>query len=417
MTTLSASAGSGRLDGRPGAHRRVLVVIGTRPEAIKMAPVIRALSGRGAQFDCRVCVTGQHRELLDQMLGHFGITADHDLDIMTASQSCEQVAARVLARLPPVLRRERPDWVLVQGDTTTTVAAAFVAHRQRLSVGHVEAGLRTFDVTAPFPEEVNRLRVAQLADLHFAPTHQARRNLIVEGIAPDRVRVTGNTGIDSLVRTIAALETSPDASPWHGQTARPFLILATAHRGENLGPRLHDVCRALRTIAERYGERVRVVFPVHPRPEVRQTVRAWLGSTGNVDLVEPLDYPSLVRLLMRADMVLSDSGGLQEEAPALGKPILVLRDVTERPEGIALGSARLVGTDYHSIVEETTRLMEDAGAYRGMAQRRFPYGDGCAGDRIADALVDALPTKATPVSRRPAALGIRDPAGQRRASC
>jgi UDP-N-acetylglucosamine 2-epimerase (non-hydrolysing) len=401
---------------QPGARLRALVVVGTRPEAIKMAPVIRALSARPDRFDCRVCATGQHRELVDQMLAYFAITADHDLDVMTAGQSSDEVAARVLTRFTPVLRQERPDWVLVQGDTTTTVAAASAARLQGLRVAHVEAGLRTFDFAAPFPEEWNRWTVTRLADLHFAPTRRARRNLLHEGVPPDRIRVTGNTGIDSLLRTAAALQRSPDASPTHRLDDRPYLILSTAHRRENLGLRMHEICRALRIIAERHAERVRIVFPVHPRPEVGETARAWLAGVGNIDLVDPLDYPSLVQMLMRADMVISDSGGLQEEAPALGKPMLVLRDLTERPEGIRLGSARLVGTDCNRIVDETTRLMEDPEAYRRMSERRQPYGDGRAGERIADALFDLVHAR-TRRNLGVTAADVRTLPVRRRASC
>lgn len=401
---------------RPGVRLRVLVVIGTRPETIKMAPVITALSARPDRFDCRVCATGQHRALLDQMLDYFAITTDHDLDIMTAGQSSDEVAARVLTRFAPVLRQERPDWVLVQGDTTTTVAAASAARLQGLRVGHVEAGLRTFDFAAPFPEEWNRWTVARLADLHFAPTRQARRNLLDEGVPPERIRVTGNTGIDSLLCTTAALERSPDASPRRRPDDRPYLILATAHRRENLGPRMHEICRALRVIAERHAGRVRIVFPVHPRREVGDTARAWLADVANVDLVDPLDYPSLVQMLMRADMVISDSGGLQEEAPALGKPMLVLRDLTERPEGIRLGCARLVGTDCDRIVDEATRLMEDPEAYRMMSDRRYLYGDGRAADRIADALFDAVHAPGR-VRRGLTAPDVITFPVQRRASC
>lgn len=379
-------------DSRP----RVLVMIGTRPEAIKMAPVIRALESRRDDITCRVCVTGQHRELLDQMLDYFGIEVHHDLDVMRVGQSSAEVAARLLAGLAPVLRHEQPDWVLVQGDTTTTIASAVGARRAGARVGHVEAGLRTFDLKEPYPEEMNRCAVAQLADLHFAPTWQARDNLLNEGILPDQIAVTGNTGIDSLYQTVDHLQTAEGGGRLP-LFADKFVILATAHRHENLGPPLAEICRALRAIAERYSRLVHIVFPVHPRPEVRATVQASLAGVPNVQLVEPLGYASLVRLLMHSDMVISDSGGLQEEAPALGKPLLVLRNVTERPEGVMLGSARLVGTSAERIVEEAGRLIEDRGAYLRMSQRRQPYGDGQASARIARALIEAPLDSGDPV--------------------
>lgn len=370
---------------------KMLVVFGTRPEAIKLAPVIRELQARS--HDCRlqtlICVTGQHREMLDQVLSLFGLTSDFDLNVMTHNQSPSQVAAMVLANLEPVLRAEKPDWVVVQGDTTTTMAAALAAFMARVRVVHVEAGLRTWDKGQPFPEEMNRRVVSVVADLHCAPTEWARQNLLREGVPEQRIRVTGNTVIDAL----------------HWVRAQPFdlgtlrldatafepgrkLILVTAHRRENFGVPLENVCAALRELAASQEHRVHVVYPVHLNPNVSQPVHHLLGDVPNITLLEPLDYLPLVHLLQRAYLVLTDSGGLQEEAPGLGVPVLVLRDVTERPEAVEAGTARLVGTDTQSIVVAVQQLLTDAQVYQQMARAVNPYGDGRAARRIVDALLE-----------------------------
>jgi UDP-N-acetylglucosamine 2-epimerase (non-hydrolysing) len=363
---------------------RVLSVFGTRPEAVKMAPVVRALAERAATFTSRVCVTAQHRHMLDQVLAAFDVRADHDLDLMTPGQAPAAVVARVLERLPPLLRAERPDVLLVQGDTMTTFAAAFAAFLEGVPVGHVEAGLRTGDLRRPFPEEANRVLTSRLATLHLAPTARARDTLLAEGVPAADVILTGNTVIDALrlvVRpgyrfqhpTLAALD-----------PARR-LVLVTIHRRESFGTPLRAVCTALRELAASFPD-LDFVLPVHPNPAVREPVEALLGAVAAVRLVAPLEYVECVHLLARAYLVLTDSGGVQEEAPSLGKPVLVLRDVTERPEGVGAGVAVLVGTDPTRIVATAAPLLRDAAAYARMATAVNPYGDGHAADRIADAL-------------------------------
>ena len=373
----------------PPRRLKVLSVFGTRPEAIKMAPVIGALAGSD-RIASRVCVTAQHRGLLDQVLEHFAIRPDHDLDLMTADQTSSQVAARVLLRLEPVLREERPDWVLVQGDTTTTLAAAMAASYAGVRIAHVEAGLRSFDTRQPFPEEFNRRLVSGLADLHFAPTPVAEANLLREGVEPQRIVVTGNTGIDALYATLAEIDRQADRreNPWDPLPDARRIILATVHRHENLGAVFVGICHALAAVATRFLHEVYFVCPLHPRREVQSTAQALLGHCPNIRLIEPLGYLHMVGLLRRSDMVITDSGGLQEEAPALGKPVLVLRNVTERPEGVIAGSGRLVGTRPKGITREVTRLLQDRDLYAQMARRSEPYGDGHAAQRIVSALLE-----------------------------
>lgn len=364
---------------------KVLSVFGTRPEAIKMAPVIRELDRHGAQIDSRICITAQHRGMLDQVLDLFGIRPDYDLDIMQDAQSPTQVMARVLAELEPILTSERPDWVLVQGDTTTTTAAALAAFYAGARVGHIEAGLRTFDNYSPFPEEMNRRLATATAALHFAPTETAADNLLFEGVASDRVLVTGNTVIDALQEASAFrydISTGPLSSiPFDRKT-----VLVTSHRRENFGVPLTSICGAVLDIAASSPD-VHVVFTVHPNPRVREIVEPLLDGIDNITLLPPLEYLPLVQLLKRVDLVLTDSGGLQEEAPALGKPVLVLRDATERPEAIKAGTALLVGTDRHDIKSAALRLLNDEAEYARMAQAASPYGDGHASARIVEALV------------------------------
>jgi UDP-N-acetylglucosamine 2-epimerase (non-hydrolysing) len=370
---------------------RVLTIVGTRPEAIKMGPVIRELRRHPSEFRVRMCATGQHREMLDQALDLFGIVPDTDLDVMQPNQTPSQVAARILTALEPVLAEERPDWVLVQGDTTTVMAAALCAHHHQVRVGHVEAGLRSYDRANPFPEEMNRVVTDHVSDLHFAPTEQARQNLQREGFTDATIRVTGNPVIDAL-HWVAQQPPAPNALMVLRKLAierdptfsAQRLILVTAHRRENFGEPLVGICAALRTLAQR-GD-VRVVYPVHRNPHVWEPVHAALEGVPGVVLLPPVDYPTLVELLRRSTLVLTDSGGIQEEAPALGKPVLVLRRVTERPEGVEAGTARVVGTDAARIVAETTRLLDDDAAYHAMAQAVNPYGDGRAAQRIAQAL-------------------------------
>ncbi len=366
---------------------RILSVFGTRPEAIKLAPVIRALSTRADRVVSRVCVTAQHRGMLDQMLGHFSIRPDHDLDIMTEGQSPAHVTSRVLAGMEPVLRAERPDWVLVQGDTTTALAAALAAKYAGVSVGHVEAGLRTHDRLQPFPEEINRQAVTRLAELHFAPTPGAKANLLREGVDPRRIIVSGNPVIDALTQTVAELDPRRDGYLWDALPEGSRIVLVTAHRRENLGTPLREICLALKALAERFAGTVTIFYPVHPRREVHRVAHELLREVPNIRLILPLDYRALIHLMLRCEIIITDSGGLQEEAPHLGKPVLVLRNVTERPEAVAAGTVRLVGVALERIVEETARLLEDRVAYSQMARPVQLYGDGRASERIVRALL------------------------------
>ena len=388
---------------------RVLVVFGTRPEAIKMAPVVRALARRGDLAKVTMCTTAQHREMLDQVLDLFGIRPEVDLDLMRPNQSPSEVAARVLAAMDPILAEVNPDWILVQGDTTTVMATAIAAHHRRVRVGHVEAGLRTYDRANPFPEEMNRVLVDHISDLHFAPTDQARRNLLREGIRAEQVAVTGNTGIDALLEM--AGRPASDAvrrleEEWRGDMALPVgripraeggeplsengstrkLIVVTAHRRENHGEPLRRICLALHDLAES-REDVYIVYLVHPNPNVWVPVHELLSGLPRVKLIPPADYLTLIHLFKRSLMILTDSGGIQEEAPTLHVPVLVLRETTERPEAVALGAARVVGTERSRIVREAVRLLDDAGARNAMTNVRNPYGDGGAAERIADRLL------------------------------
>ena len=366
---------------------KILFVIGTRPEAIKTAPILHELRRWPGRAEVKVCVTGQHREMLDQALSLFDIRPDYDLAVMRKGQTPADVSARMLTGLEPVVVREKPDWVLVQGDTTTTVVAALVAFYNRVRVGHVEAGLRTGNTLQPFPEEMHRAIVGRLADLHFAPTETARQNLLREGIEPARIRMTGNTVVDA-VRWVSALPAPPEVAAWlPAPSAR--IVLVTMHRRENFGASMERVCGALRDLAERYGDRLHIVFPLHLNPNAQGPARRILSGMSNVSLVPPLDYLSLVHLMKRSHVVLTDSGGLQEEAPALGKPVLVLREVTERPEGVASGVAKVIGSDRKSVVEETTRLLEDPALHQRMARPLNLYGDGHAAERVVEALLDA----------------------------
>jgi UDP-N-acetylglucosamine 2-epimerase (non-hydrolysing) len=365
---------------------KVLTVFGTRPEAIKMAPVIRALEARRDHIQNLVCVTAQHREILDQVLDFFSVRPAYDLNLMTKGQSPSDVASRVLDRLSPVLLEERPDWVLVQGDTTTTMAAALAAAHHGFRVAHIEAGLRTFDKTQPFPEEINRVLATSVADLHFAPTCSARYNLLNEGIDERCIHVTGNPGIDALYHTLATLNGKPKNDPLEGIPLGSRIILVTAHRRENLGLPLESICRAVVEIAKRYRENLHIVLPVHPNTRVSKTVHTLLGDTPGIHLLEPLDYRTLIYVLRECDFVLTDSGGIQEEAPSMGKPVLVMREVTERPEGIFTGNARLVGTNYARIVEESSRLLDNLDHITKRIGPVDLYGDGSASQRIVAAL-------------------------------
>jgi UDP-N-acetylglucosamine 2-epimerase (non-hydrolysing) len=367
--------------------KRILSVFGTRPEAVKMAPVVCALK-QVPDVESFVCVTAQHRQMLDQVLNVFGITPDKDLDLMSDNQSLAELSARIFQDLDPVLADLKPDWVLVQGDTTTVAIAALLSYYRRIRVGHVEAGLRTHDKWQPFPEEINRRVAGVVADLHFAPTDQARRNLLAEGVPDSTIVVTGNTAIDAL--RIVADQPEPTVVSdlfarlgVRGTNRR--MILVTAHRRENFGQPLEDVCAALKELASR-GD-VEIVYSVHLNPNVQEPVHRLLGGVPHITLISPpLDYLPMVQLMKNSALVLTDSGGIQEEAPGFGIPVLVFRGVTERPEGIDAGVAKLVGTDRKLIVSEANRLLDDPQAYKKMAKAVSPYGDGHAAKRIVEAL-------------------------------
>ncbi len=385
------------LNGKHAGPRpaKVAVIFGTRPEAIKLAPVVLALKDHPA-FTCHVCVTAQHRQMLDQVLEVFGLTPDADLDLMQPNQTLGRLTARAVEALDGYLARERPRLVLVQGDTTTVFCAALAAFYHRVPVGHVEAGLRTGNLHSPWPEEANRVLTTRLTDLHFAPTETSRRNLLDEGVPAERIFVTGNTVIDALFLARAKVRAAPPAIPglsaetldsWRGKP----VVLITGHRRENHGAGFDSICRAVAELARRFPE-AQFVYPVHLNPNVREPVGRILGvgRAGNVHLIDPLAYLPFVALLERAAVVLTDSGGIQEEAPSLGKPVLVMRDTTERPEAVTAGTVKLVGTDFDAIVSETARLLTDREAYEAMARAHNPYGDGLATGRIVDACLRFL---------------------------
>lgn len=366
---------------------RVLSIFGTRPEAVKMAPVVRRLAETPG-VKAFVCVTAQHRQMLDQILSLFEIVPDVDLNLMTPDQDLAGLTAGILQALDPVLDDLRPDWVLVQGDTTTVMAASLLAYYHRVKLGHVEAGLRTGDKWQPFPEEINRRVASVIADLHFAPTAEARDRLLSEGVLAKDIVITGNPVIDALLE-VAGQPYTDGQGPLSELPVDKTLILVTAHRRENFGSPLKEILEAIRDLASRYEDQVHILYPVHLNPNVHGPAHEILGDLPNVTLTEPLDYRDMVQAIKRASFVLTDSGGLQEEAPALGKPVLVMREVTERPEAIKAGTARLVGSDRKKILAEASALLEDPLAYQAMAQAVNPYGDGQAARKIVDALLAA----------------------------
>jgi UDP-N-acetylglucosamine 2-epimerase (non-hydrolysing) len=380
-------------------EKRILVVLGTRPEAIKLAPVIRELRSRPGQRT-HVCFTGQHAEMVANVLSFFRIDSDSDLQIMQPNQSLSGIASRALAGIDGVLTRIEPDWTLVQGDTTTAFAAALASYHRRVKVGHVEAGLRSHDRFRPYPEEANRVMTAAVTDLHFCPTERARQNLLAEGVAPEGIRVVGNTVIDALHQALERLEEDDAVLSSLGacfpglRLDRPF-ILVTGHRRESFGRPFQDLLLAIRDVAE--TEEIQFVYPVHLNPNVRGPVFDTLGGVPNVHLGDPVGYPELISLAQRCRFILTDSGGIQEEAAALGKPVLVMREVTERRESVDAGVSRLVGTSRDLIVEWTLRLLRDAHAYAQMARKVDVYGDGHASERIADAV--GLAPRAVQVAR------------------
>jgi UDP-N-acetylglucosamine 2-epimerase (non-hydrolysing) len=370
---------------------KVLSVLGTRPEAVKLAPVIRALQSH-PEIESSICITAQHREMLDQVLQVFDIHPDFDLNLMRPDQTLAELTAALFTHLDPVLVKKKPDWVFVQGDTTTVMAAAVNAFYRQIRVGHVEAGLRTFDKWQPFPEEINRRIAGTVADLHFAPTTLNRSNLLKEGVPEEKIVITGNPVIDA-VRWISA-QPAPDEiktllrdlEVGSGKTNR--LVLITAHRRENFGQPLEQICTAINHLADEYVGKVKFVYPVHLNPNVQQPVYRMLRQNSNITLLPPLDYLPLVHLMRNSTLVLTDSGGIQEEAPGFGIPTLVLRDVTERPEGVDAGVLQLVGTDSDRIIKTVHSLLDDRDAYHKMARAVNPFGDGHAADRIVQSLID-----------------------------
>lgn len=371
-------------------RQRVLIVFGTRPEAIKLYPLIQRLRDDAA-VDLRVCVTAQHRQMLDQVLAIAGIVPDHDLDIMLPNQSLDELTARLLREIGRVLDEEKPDRVVVQGDTATAMVGALAAYYRKIPVSHVEAGLRSGNIHHPWPEEVNRKIIGTIAEQHFAPTETSRDALLAENVPANCVEVTGNTVIDALHTTLEAIARDPSLAAQIDPILAPFagkrIIAVTTHRRENFGAGLEAMARAVARIAQRPD--VAVIFPVHPNPNVRAPMQAVLGGMANVAMIDPLDYPNFVALLARCHLVLTDSGGVQEEAPALAKPVLVMRETTERPEGVAAGTARLVGSDEETIVAATLELLDDEQAYSAMARAHNPFGDGKSSDRIARTIVNA----------------------------
>ncbi len=368
---------------------RILVTFGTRPEAIKMFPVVAALRETGL-FDVKVAVTAQHREMLDSVLAMAGLVPDIDLDLMQPGQSLDALSARIITRFGEVLDMLKPDRVLVHGDTLTTMMATLACYFRRIPVGHVEAGLRSGDIYSPWPEEVNRKVTGAIADLHFAPTETAAAALRAENVPDEAIHVTGNTVIDALIDARATVAADPTLAPVVAPLRARFqgrrIIAVTAHRRENFGPGMSQIALGLQQLAAR--EDVAIIYPLHPNPNVTEVMRPALADHANIALIEPLDYLDFVAMMEACDIVLTDSGGIQEEAPSLGKPVLVMRDTTERPEGVAAGTARLVGADAKRIVVETSRLLDDADAYFQMAQAHNPYGDGRSSQRIV-ALVAA----------------------------
>jgi UDP-N-acetylglucosamine 2-epimerase (non-hydrolysing) len=366
---------------------KVMSVLGTRPEGVKMAPVIKELTRRAGDLHAVVCVTGQHREMLNQVLKLFDIHPDIDLNLMQPGQRLSDLTARILTAMDDVIQREKPDWILVQGDTTTVMAASLAAFYHRVKVGHVEAGLRSGDKYRPFPEEINRRIADVLSDLYFAPTETSRDNLLRENVPAEKIVVTGNTVIDALLDVAGRVDEAPVRAlvPHLGNKR---LILVTSHRRENFGEPFRDICRALRDVAVKYDD-AHIVYPVHYNPNVKDPAREMLGDVPNITLTEPVDYLTIVALMKRAHFIMTDSGGIQEEAPSLGKPVLVLREVTERQEVVAAGAAKLVGSDYRLIMAEASRLMDDSMEYARMASIFNPYGDGQASRRIVDAIVAA----------------------------
>jgi len=366
---------------------KVLIVFGTRPEVIKMAPVIKELRKHPGEFICRVCVTAQHRQMLDPFLKLFDIEPDYDLDIMRENQDLEYVTVNVLSAVGEIVRQEKPDYLIVQGDTTTAMAASLSAFYQKVKIAHIEAGLRTWNKMHPYPEEINRKIIDSVSDLCFAHTEQSKQNLLREGITEENIEVTGNTAIDALLdmagRAFNLKGTVLENIPFNDKK----VILVTAHRRENFGQPLINICNAIKEIAMQYPSDVYVVYPAHLNPHVQEPAYSILGGLENVLLTDPLDYEPFVQLMKRSYLILTDSGGLQEEAPSLGRPVLVLREVTERPEAVEAGTAQIVGTSPERITKRTIELLENEGEYKRMSKAVNPYGDGKTSVRIVARLL------------------------------
>lgn len=399
LKSYALSGTNGRGKNRSARDQKVLVVLGTRPEAIKLAPVINRLRSKKSRFTTIVCATAQHRHMLDQVLSIFKISPDYDLNIMKANQDLFDITQKTLKGLKHVLEAVRPDIILVQGDTTTAFIAGLAAFYFKIPVGHVEAGLRTYNKYSPFPEEINRRLLSVLTDYHFAPTEWSRSNLLKEGIPENRIWVTGNTVIDALMEVVRSQKSEVRRSAFREYFRTQYnlelaarnrrLILVTGHRRENFGEGFENICNALRKIAEQRKD-VAVVYPVHLNPNVQRPVKKILGKIRNVHLIEPLGYEEFVFLMNSSFLILTDSGGIQEEAPSLGKPVLVMRNTTERPEGIEAGVVKLVGIGEKDIIDGALELLEDKSAYRKMSRSANPYGDGRASKKITDILFSVL---------------------------
>ncbi len=371
--------------------KKVLTIFGTRPEAIKMAPLVRRLE-ESTSFHSIVCVTAQHREMLDQVLDLFEITPDYDLDIMKPGQSLNEVTSQILVNLRDVLRKSKPDIVLVHGDTATTFAASLASYYEQIDVGHVEAGLRTGNILSPWPEEANRRLTSVLTNYHFAPTKSSKDNLLREGLIPDKIYVTGNTVIDALLMAKNKIDTDSEVRESLSKSFDMLdnekkLVLVTGHRRESFGSGFERICEALVILAESNAD-LQILYPVHLNPNVQEPVNRMLAGISNIHLIDPQDYLPFIYLMNRADIILTDSGGIQEEAPSLGKPVLVMRETTERPEAVEAGTVKLVGTNVKLIVDSVNDLLSDQGLYRSMAIAHNPYGDGFACNRILEALKD-----------------------------
>ncbi|HEY59725.1 MAG TPA: UDP-N-acetylglucosamine 2-epimerase (non-hydrolyzing) [Anaerolineae bacterium] len=369
---------------------RILIIFGTRPEAVKMAPVVHKLA-QYEEMESKVCVTAQHREMLDQVLNLFDITPDIDLNLMKPNQTLAELTSNIFKYLDPILNDIKPDWILIQGDTTTVMVAALNAFYHKIRIGHVEAGLRTHNKWQPFPEEINRRVTGVVTDLHFAPTKHSQQNLLNEGVPGWRIKVTGNTVIDALQRIVKLPmpeEVEKLLSTRKILSGERQLIVITAHRRENFGEPIKNICKALKKIAETYSDKLELVYPVHLNPNIQKPVYGLLGNIANITLIPPIEYLPLVHLLKRAKLVLTDSGGIQEEATGLGVPTLVLREVTERPEGVEAGVLKVIGTKTDSIFNETQHLLDNAGAYTAMAHAANPFGDGHAAERIVKAVIN-----------------------------